>query len=241
MLAALPASVLSEVPARYNSPAGDWLGVSARVSTLIYNTSRLQASQLPTSVMQLADPEWKGKLALAPTETDFRPVITSVAAAYGDAAALKWLKAVNSNASSHIEPDNETVTADVNSGQASIGLIDHYYWFRLAKELGESSMHSQIAYFAPEDPGYVLDVSGAGVLRTSHHKAAAEAFVAFLSSQEGQQVLAASDSFEYPLHPGVAPPTGLTPFDKLQPNPLTIAQLGDSSLAVRLEQEAQII
>ena len=42
--------------------------------------SLISQSQLPTSVMQLADPKYKGKLALAAGETDFQPIVTSVAA-----------------------------------------------------------------------------------------------------------------------------------------------------------------
>ena len=73
---------------------GDWVGVSARVSTLVYDTSALQPSDLPTSVLGLADPKWKGKLGLAPGETDFQPIVTSIIHAKGTAAALTWLKAV---------------------------------------------------------------------------------------------------------------------------------------------------
>jgi iron(III) transport system substrate-binding protein len=242
LLAPAPASVLTQVPARYSSPGGDWVGLSARVSVLVYDTSRLQPSQLPTSVMDLANPEWKGKLALAPTETDFQPIVTSIALAHGRPSALRWLKAVAANASDHIDPDNETITADVNDGQAAIGLINHYYWFRLQKQLGgPSHMHSQIAFFAPRDPGYVIDVSGAGVLASSHHQAAADQFLAFLVSEQGQQTMVHSDSFEYPLRPGVAAAPGLKPFDQLQPAPVTIAALGDGSAALQLIQQAQLL
>jgi iron(III) transport system substrate-binding protein len=241
LLAPAPPAVLSQVPSKYSSPGGDWVGVSARVSVMVYNTSRLSPSQLPTSVLDLADPKWKGKLALAPTETDFQPVVTSVARAHGNAAALAWLKGLKANASSHIEPDNETVTADVNSGQAAIGLVDHYYWYRLAEQNGTSKMHSAVAYFAAGDPGYVVDVSGAGVLKASKHQAAAEKFLAFLVSAEGQQVMVGSDSFEYPLRPGVSAPAGLKPFDQLQPAPVTVADLGDGSEALRLIQQVQLV
>ncbi len=242
LLAPVPANVLSQVPSQYSSPQGDWVGVSARVSVLVYNTSRLSASQLPTSVMDLANPEWKGKLALAPTETDFQPIVTSIALKYGQQAAEQWLKAVASNASSHLDPDNETITSDVNNGQAAIGLINHYYWFRLAKQLGGTShMHSQIAFFAPRDAGYVIDVSGAGVLASSHHQAAADEFLSFLVSAAGQQTMVNSDSFEYPLRPGVPAPAGLRPFDQLQPAPVSIADLGDGSEALRLIQQAQLL
>ena len=232
---------VAQVPAKYSSPQGDWVGVSARVSVLVYNTSQLQAAQLPTSVLGLADPRWKGKLALAPTETDFQPVVTSIALSRGQAAALAWLKAVKANASSHIDPDNETVTADVNSGQAALGLIDHYYWYRLAKQSGSGSVHSQLAYFAAGDPGYVIDVSGAAVVKSTKHQTAAQELLAFLVSATGQQVMANSDSFEYPLRPGVPAPAGLKPFDELQPAPVTIAQLGDGSEALKLIQQAQLL
>ncbi len=242
LLAPVPASVLSQVPAKYSSPAGEWVGVSARVSVLVYNTSRVQPSQLPSSVMDLADPEWKGRLALAPTETDFQPIVTSITLAHGRPAALRWLKAVAANASNHIDADNETVTADVNNGQAAIGLINHYYWFRLQKQLrGPSHMHSQIAYFAPRDPGYVIDVSGAAMLTSSRHQAAAEEFLAFLVGAHGQETMVDSDSFEYPLRPGVAAPAGLRPFDQLSPAPTTIADLGDGSEALSLIQQAQLL
>jgi iron(III) transport system substrate-binding protein len=241
LLAPVAPTTLAQVPARYSSPQGGWVGVSARVSVLVYNTSRVQPSQVPTSVLDLADPKWKGKLALAPTETDFQPVVTSIAKTEGQKAALHWLKAVASNAADHIEPDNETLTADVNNGQAALGLLDHYYWYRLGKEIGSGAMHSQIAYFVPHDPGYVVNVSGAGVLKTSRHPAAAQMLLAFLVSATGQKVMVDSDSFEYPLRPGIAAPAGLRPFDELQPAPLTIAELGDGMEALDLIQQAQLV
>jgi iron(III) transport system substrate-binding protein len=241
LLAPVDAGTLAAVPGADSSPAGDWVGVSARVSVLVYNTSRMGPSQLPTSVLDLANPEWKGKLAIAPGETDFQPILTSVAAAEGPTAALAWLKAVQANAGGHIEPDNETLTSDVNSGQAAIGLINHYYWYRLQKEVGAAAMHSQLAYFAPRDPGYIIDVSGAAVLKSSRHQAAAQAFLNFLVSARGQQVMVASDSFEYPLRAGVSAAAGLRPFSQLAPAPVSVATLGDGSEALHLLQQAQLL
>jgi iron(III) transport system substrate-binding protein len=241
LLAPAPAAALASMPAKYNSPKGDWVGVTARVSALVYNTSKLTPDQLPTSVMDLADPKWKGKLALAPTETDFQPVVTSVARARGEQAALTWLKGVKANAASHIEPDNETVTSDVNSGQAALGLVDQYYWYRLIKGPGAGSVHSAVAFFAPADPGYVMDVSGAGILKASKHQAAAQQFLTFLTSAAGQKVILDSDSFEYPLRPGAGAPPGERPFAELQPAPVSVAELGDGSEALHLIQQVQLV
>jgi iron(III) transport system substrate-binding protein len=240
LLAKVDAGTLSAVPSGYSSPGGDWVGGSARVSALVYNTSDLKPAQLPTSVMALADPKWAGKLAIAPGETDFQPIITSIADTYGNAAALTWLKAVKANAGSHVYPDNETLTAEVNSGQVEIGLINHYYWYRLRSQLGAGAMHSALAHFAPQDPGYVLNVSGAGILASSEHAAAAQKFLAFLVSAAGQRIIAQTDSFEYPIRPGVAANPQLPPLSSLHPDPAdTIAKLGNGALALQLLQQAQ--
>jgi iron(III) transport system substrate-binding protein len=241
LLAPIDASTLAKTPAKYNSTTGKWVGISARVSVMVYNTSLLKPSQLPTSVMQLADPKWKGKLAIAGGETDFQPIVTSVARTYGNAAALTWLEALKSNAGSHNYPDNETVADEVNRGQVAIGIVNQYYWYRQRAEIGASNMHSAIAHFAPHDVGYVIDVSGAGILKSSTHQAEAQKFVAFLNSAQGQQIIAHSDSFEYPIASGVTTAQPETPFDQLQPNPITIPELGTGAEAIKLLQEAQLL
>lgn len=241
LLAPVDKATLAAVPSGDDSPAGDWVGVTARISALVYNTNALKPSQLPSSVMDLANPKWAGKLGIAPGETDFQPIITSIADKYGSAAALAWLKAVKSNAGSHDYPDNETLTSEVNSGQVEIGLINHYYWYRLRSEIGAGAMHSALHYFAADDAGYVLDVSGAGILASSSHQADAQKFLAFLVSAAGQRIIAQTDSYEYPLRPGVAANSQLPPLSSLHPDPAdTIAKLGDGSTALQLLQQAQL-
>jgi len=240
LLAPVDASTLASVPARYDSPAEDWAGVSARVTVLVYNTRALSQTQLPASAMDLANPKWKGKFGFAPSETDLQPVITSITRAHGRAAALAWLRGLKANAGSNVYPDNETVIAKVNSGQVQIALINNYYWYRLRLQLGAAAIHSAVAHLAPGDSGYVLDVSGAGVLASSQHKAAAQKFLAFLVSAQGQAIIAHSDSYEYPLRPGIAASALLTPFSQLSPAPDTITELGDGLMPLSLLQQAQL-
>jgi iron(III) transport system substrate-binding protein len=240
LLAPVDASTLASVPARYDSPADDWAGVSARVTVLVYNTRALSQTQLPASAMDLANPKWKGKFGFAPSETDLQPVITSITRAHGRAAALTWLRGLKANAGSNVYPDNETVIAKINSGQVQIALINNYYWYRLRLQLGAAAIHSAVAHLAPGDSGYVLDVSGAGVLASSQHKSAAQKFLAFLVSAQGQGIIAHSDSYEYPLRPGIAASALLTPFSQLSPAPDTITELGDGLMPLSLLQQAQL-
>jgi len=241
LLSTVKASTLTHTPSKYNSPNKKWVGISARVSVMVYNTKLISKSQLPTSAMQLADPQWKGKIALAGAETDFQPIVTTIARTYGNADALKWLLAVKANATSHIYPDNETIADEVNRGQVALGIVNQYYWYRERAEIGASNMHSKIAYFAPHDVGYVLDVSGAAVLKSSKHQAEAQELLAYMNSKAGEEIIAHSESFEYPIGSGVATAQAETPFNQLQPNPVTIPELGTGANAIKLLQEAQLL
>ncbi|HEY5192529.1 MAG TPA: extracellular solute-binding protein [Solirubrobacteraceae bacterium] len=241
LLAPVDATTLASTPSRFNSPQGNWLGVSARVSVLIYNPSLIGASALPTSVLQLADPKYRGKLAFAAGETDFQPIVTSVAHSEGRAATLKWLEGIKANAGSHIYPDNETISSEVNRGAVPFGVINQYYWYRMRAELGAGSIHSKLAYFAPRDPGYVIDVSGAAILKSSKNQSAAQKFLAFLVSRQGQEIIAHSLSFEYPIVPGIETAAPETPFGELQPNSITVPELGYGSTAIALLREAGLL
>jgi iron(III) transport system substrate-binding protein len=244
LLAKVDASTLRHTPARYDSPQGDWAAISARVSVLIYNPALIPASKLPTKVSQLADQQYRGKLAIAPQETDFQPIVTSYLRAYGRSATQHWLKGIQANASGHVYPDNETIADEVNRGAVAFGLVNQYYWYRMRAEIGVGHTKARIAHLAPGDPGYVIDVSGAGVLKSSAHQAAAQKFVAFLVSKQGQSIIAdpsKSISYEYPIDSGVTTQAGETPFGQLRPYPITIGELGTGTTAIALMRQAGLL
>jgi iron(III) transport system substrate-binding protein len=108
-------------------------------------------------------------------------------------------------------------------------------------EIGASNLHSKITYFAPHDPGYVLDVSGAAVLASSRHKEDAQRFLAFLVSTQGQEIISHSISFEYPIASGVTTVQPETPFAQLRPNSISIAALGDGATAVALLKQSGLL
>lgn len=239
MLAKVDPTTLAKVPAQYASPNKQWVGVSARSGALVYNTASNKPAALPSTLQELAGPQWKGKFGFAPTETDFSPIVSALAKLKGDGAAEKFLVGLKSNAKAY--EDNEAVAAAVNRGEVQVGLLEHYYWFRLHKELGDSGTHSALHYFAPGDPGGLLAVSGAGVLSASKHKSDAQQFLAYLVSAPAQQVIGTSDSFEYPLAIGAATSQPLRPFDQLRPPALTAADLGDGKHALELLQKASLL
>jgi iron(III) transport system substrate-binding protein len=86
-----------------------------------------------------------------------------------------------------------------------------------------------------------MDISGAGQLRSSPQSELAQAFLDFLVSDQGQTALVKSGDFEYPLVSGVAPASGVKPFDQLQPPSLSLGDLGDGKDALELLQKIGLL
>jgi iron(III) transport system substrate-binding protein len=239
LLAPVGSTALEAVPRNVSSSRGQWVGVSARVSELVYNPSELPTAQVPSSVLELGEPALSGKVGFAPSETDFQPLVTSISKLHGRARAESWLKALQQQG--HIYPDNETVVSQVNGGQAALGPINSYYWYRLRREQGEGGTHSRLHPYAKGDAGNLIVISGAAVLRSSDHQTDAQKLLSYLVSAGAQKALAASDSYEYPLRPGVAPPAGLPPLASFGPSALTPAQLGNGREALEIEQHLGLL
>lgn len=236
LLARLPATVTEQVPGQYDSPSGDWVAVALRVSALAYNPSRVSAAKLPPSILDLAGPAWKGKVAIAPTDSDFVPLVGAVLADYGKQTTLGWLRGLKTNAA--IYQDDESVAAAVNRGQAAVGIINQYYWYRLRLEIGATNMHSKLYFFPNRDVGGIENISGAAVLASSHHEVDADKFVAFLVSPQAQEILAEGDDYEYPVRPGVAPNPALPSLSAVNPAVLNVIKLGDDQSAATLLQQS---
>ncbi len=240
LLAPVAPATLAAVPAKYSAPDGHWLGVLARENVLVYAPAKISASSLPASMLDLAKPEWKGRVAIAPTDADFLPLVGAVAATVGRQGALAWLRGLRDNA--QLFDDDEGVVAAVERGAVATGLINSYYWQRLRVEKGAAHMTSRIHHFGHGDVGGLLNISGAAVLKSAPHPQEAQQFLAFLVSQQGQELMAHSNiSFEYPLRPGVAANPAVTPMSELQPPPLGLAQLGDDRDAANLLRDAGLI
>lgn len=240
LLAPVAAATLAAVPAQYSAADGNWVGVLAREDVLAFNPAMIAESTLPASVLDLARPEWQGKVAIAPSDADFLPLVGAMAALTGKTATLDWLRGLRHNA--QVFDDDEGVVAAVDRGAVATGIINNYYWARLYTEQGATNTHSRIHHFGAGDIGALINVSGAAVLKSSKHAPAAQRFLAFLVSVPVQTAIGAGAvDFEYPLAQGVAPNPLLTPFAALHPPPVSMSAIGDDQLAARLLRQAGLL
>ena len=238
LLAKVASSTLAAMPSLYNPTSGDWVAVSARTAVMVYNQDKLAAGSLPTSLLDLAGPTWKGKVGFAPTETDFQPLVATIIKTNGEAAARTWIDGLKMNGK--VYDSNESLVAAVNRGEVATGLIDHYYWYRLRDEVGPS-VRAALHSFSPGDPGNLVDVSGAAILKSSRHHAAAQRFLAFLVSKPAQTIIATSESWEYPLAAGVTNTRLEVQLNQLRPPAVSIGDLGDGTQSLKLLQEAGLL
>ncbi len=78
MLSPLPADVVLKVPAWARSPDGSWVGISGRARVIVYSTELVSEEELPTSVKDLTDPKWKGRIGWPPGNASFRTMVTAM-------------------------------------------------------------------------------------------------------------------------------------------------------------------
>ena len=234
----LPDKVADAIPAAYRSPAGTWTGVSGRVRVIAYDSEAVPAAEVPRSIFDLTEPRWKGQVALAPTNASFQAFVTAMRVSEGDQVTKQWLERLVDNDVQKFEK-NALILDAVNAGQVELGLINHYYWYEKAAEVGKSAMRAQIAFTAPGDPGSLVNVAGVGILASASGSTDAARFVEWLLSAPIQQWFV-TNTYEYALLPSVPPAEGLPPLDSLRgPDvalddlaslPATLAMLEDVGL-----------
>lgn len=237
LLAPLAADTLAQVPPAYAAKDGTWLGATARCRVVVYNKAAVDPATLPASVLDFATEAYADKVAFAPASGAFQQQIMAVMLLKGRDQALAWLKGLRQYGRVY-NSDSAAVEA-VEGGDIPIALSNNYYWHALAREIGPDDVQSAIHNIGHGDPGTLITVSGAGVLKSAGNAEAAQRFVAFMVSEEGQTAIVGAIA-EYPLRPGIVSPFPLTPFDQLDPAPVTPNELGDAEAALALLREAEL-
>lgn len=208
LLEPLPADLVARVPARFTGPEGRWVGLSGRVRVLVYNTRAMAEDELPRTLEEVADPRYRGRFGVAPLNASFQAQMAVHRALAGAPALAELLAGLAGNEPQRYSGNGAVVDA-VIAGEIDFGLVNHYYLWRALQERPDAPAKN--FYQAGGGAASFINVAGAGVL---DGRPEAVELVRFLLSDEVQGYFA-SETFEYPLVPGVAPPAGLPPLDAL--------------------------
>jgi iron(III) transport system substrate-binding protein len=187
------------VPDDFKSVSGAWTGISGRARVILYNKNLVSEKDAPRSIFDLADPKWKGKLAIAGTrERTSLAWAAAIVALKGEPFARDYLTSLQANGLK-ILTDNTEVWQGVGRGEFALGLTNspNYY---LAKQ-----MNLPVGVVYPDQDaggiGTPVNPNAAAVVKGAANPGAARKFIDFLLSPDGQRILVMQD-YEIPLVPG---------------------------------------
>lgn len=201
------------IPSVLRDPDGQWTGFSARMRVIAYNTKLVRTDEAPQSVLDLADPQWKGQVAIA--DPRFGSTSFHVAALYtvlGDEKADDFFKQLKAN-DVRIVDGNSVVRDMVVRGEVKLGLTDTDD-VNVALEAGQP-----IAMILPDRSGMGVPVmpNMVSLVRSAPRPEEGQRLIDYLLSPEVERMLAESDAVQIPLHQGIPGPKNMPAIDSFKP------------------------
>lgn len=190
------------IPPQYRVADNSWIGLSGRFWIVVYNTTLAKPDQIK-SLLDLAQPQWKDKIAIPNSGSEYLQAgVSVIKATLGDDRTKQFLQGLKSNAGSQVYQKSSQIVEAVAKGQVAAGIVNHYYIYRhLATQ-----PQAPIAALMPDQQeggiGAIMNVSGIGVTRASKRVDGARSLIEFLITPTGQRLFADLNK-EYPLHPEV--------------------------------------
>jgi iron(III) transport system substrate-binding protein len=222
----------SNIPSHLRDPNNKWFGLSLRARTIVYSIKRVQPGDL-TTYEDLSKTDWKQRLVLRTSKKVYnQSLVAMLIKEHGEDETAKILKGWVSNLAAPPFSNDTKVMEAIIAGQGDAGIVNTYYYGRLAKK----DPNIPLALFWPNQSsgGVHVNVSGAGVVAASKNKAAAVAFLEWLSSEKAQQIFA-DVNMEYPVNPDVPVNLTVASWGSFKQNKINLRNAGENqTVAIRL-------
>jgi iron(III) transport system substrate-binding protein len=194
----------------------------------MYNQELVTPEELPSSIFDLVDPKWKGQIAAAgSTNGSMQAQIAVMRQLLGDEATEEWLQGLLANDVTFFGGHTDVRKA-VGAGEFKLGLVNHYYYYLQQAE------GSPVGIIFPDQGdgqiGLIMNATSAAIVRGASNPGAAQAFLDFLVSSEGQELFAKLN-YEYPLRAGVPLHSDVQPMD----DSLRLASIDVAKAALEVE------
>jgi iron(III) transport system substrate-binding protein len=229
-------NLLNQVDPRFRSPQGHWMGISGRARVLNYNTNRVQSNQLPNSIWELTRPQWRGRVAWAPTNGSFQSFVSAMRTLEGEPRTVQWLRAMRANGAK-VYRNNTAMVEAIGRGEADIALTNNYY---LANFKRTNPNFPVAAHYTRNDAGSMVNIAGVAIMESSRQKSDVERFIAYLLRPSSQTYFA-RETNEYPLVKGVAGPANQVPLSQIQGPNINLTNLHDLPGTLELLQQAGVL
>jgi iron(III) transport system substrate-binding protein len=229
---------LQKVDPAFRSPQGLWVGTSGRARVIVYNTDRLDPSKLPTTILDYANPEWRGRVGIVPRSDGFPEFVTALRLTRGEEFAKTWLTRLNDN-NARTFPNNIAALQAVANDEIHVAFLNHYYLYRFLAERGQG-YKARNYYFTNGDIGGLFLVAGVAIINTSKRQEAAQKFIEYMLSPWAQEYVAKNDH-EYPLVAGVKADPDLPDLSSIKPPQIDLSNLNDLKGSLEMMRQAGIL
>jgi len=208
------------IPAALIDADGYWTGFSARMRVIAYNTKSVTPSEAPQSIFHLADPKWKGQVAMA--DPRFGSTSFHVAALYalaGDEKMDDFFRRLKVNGV-RIVDGNSVVRDLVARGEVKTGLTDTDD-VNVAIEDGQP-----VGMVLPDKDGLGVPVmpNMVSLIANAPHPEEARKLIDYLLSADVERQLAQSEAVQIPLHAGVPGPKNIPAIETFKPMTIDYAK-----------------
>ena len=226
LLTSMDSSVLGLVADDHRGDNGTWIGFSGRKRVLVHNVDIVPPSELPTSVFDLTEPEWRGRVAIPAVNGSFVDWFTVFRYQYGNEVATQWLSDMVDNDARYY-PNNVAIVEAAARGEIDVGLVNHYYNYRLAADAEAAGREHLAANYdlSDEDIGSLLVITAATMTTNVSDREAAQSLISYLLSPPVQRFFT-RNTYEYPLAGDVEPNPVLPPLSALSIGSVDFDALG---------------
>jgi len=223
------------IPSYLRDSENKWFGLSKRARTIVYSNDQFNDNDFST-YEDLADPKWKGKLCLRTSKKVYnRSLMASMIDAYGFEKAKEVVTGWISNLATEVFSNDTNALKAVSSGQCGLTIVNTYY---LARLLDDPQYDNLTLFWANQsDRGVHVNISGAGIVKTSKNKQAATLLLEYLSSEKAQDFYASANK-EYPVLDGAMVHASIKDWGQFIEDNINVGKLGSlQKEAVFLAQE----
>jgi iron(III) transport system substrate-binding protein len=235
LFAANDSPTVMAVSTDYRSENGSWVALTLRPRVIMYNTELVTPEELPTSILDLADPRWKGQIGSADSRNGaLMANLVAIRHLAGNDTLVRFVQGLTANETAWFGGHTEVRKA-VGAGELKLGFVNHYY-YHLSKAEG-----APVGIIYPDQgsdqSGLVVNSTNAGIIRNAPNPAAARLFVDFMLSSEGQRIYA-EQNFEYPIIAGVALAEGVPPLSEFRLADVTFKTMWSELEPTKAEAQA---
>tara|TARA_Y100000739_G_scaffold45176_1_gene34808 strand:+ start:1460 stop:2455 length:996 start_codon:yes stop_codon:yes gene_type:complete len=184
------------IPSYLRDPDSQWFGLSKRARTIVYSSDQFSEGDF-SSYEDLAHPKWRGKLCLRTSKKVYnRSLMASMIDAYGYDQAKEIVSGWVANLATEVFSNDTNALKAVSSGQCGVTIVNTYYLARLLDDPKYSNL--QLFWANQSGRGVHVNISGAGIVKTSKNKENAQKLLEYLSSDSAQDFYASANK-EYPV------------------------------------------